>query len=39
MKTNVFVCRQLARESKNRELSVEIIDPQDFSAGVINKDP
>ena len=29
----------MARESKNRQLGVEFIDPQDFSAGVINKDP
>ena len=39
MKTNVFVCRQLARESKTRQLGVEFIDPQDFSAQVINSDP
>jgi len=29
----------LARESKNRQLGVEFIDPQDFSAQVINSDP
>ena len=39
LKTNVLVCRQLARESKERQLGVAFIDPQDFSASVINSDP
>ena len=30
---------QLARESKTRQLGVKFIDPQDFSARVINSDP
>ena len=39
MKTNILVCRQLARESKERQLGIAFIDPQYFSARVINSDP
>ena len=39
LKTNIFVCRQLAKQSKERQLGVAFIDPQDFSARVINSDP
>jgi len=39
LNTNVFVCKQLARKSKEGQLSVAFIDPQHFSASVINSDP
>ena len=38
LKTDIFVCKQLAKESKERQLGVELIDPQHFSASVINSD-
>ena len=34
----MYLYRQLARESKECQLGVAFIDPQDFSAGVINLD-
>jgi len=39
LKTNIFVCRQLAKESKERQLGVAFIDPQQFSTSMIDKEP
>ena len=39
LKTNIFVCRQLNKESKERQLGVAFINPQMFSAAIIDQDP
>ena len=39
LKTNIFVCRQLAKESNECQLGVALIDPEKFTASMIEKNP
>ena len=39
LKTNIFVCRQLAKESNECQLGVAFIDPEKFTASMIEQNP
>ena len=39
LKPNIFVCRQLAKESNECQLGLALIDPEKFTASMIEKNP
>ena len=39
LKTNIFVCRKLAKQSNECQLGVALIDPEKFTASMIEKNP